>query len=100
MFSSNQCIKNNVKGNFVSLQTEPLTINMAETDIKDAINSLPIFGSEESVTVVRQAVATPTYKITFDSKRGYYFVLLAYVYNGVIILLLTYHNTFILLLTV
>ncbi|XP_060573258.1 fibrocystin-L-like isoform X2 [Ruditapes philippinarum] len=50
--------------------TEPLTTNMAETDIKDAINSLPIFGSEESVTVVRQAVATPTYKITFDSKRG------------------------------
>ena len=43
---------------------------MSEADIKDAINSLPIFASGESVTVARQSVATPTYNITFDSKRG------------------------------
>ncbi|XP_053372863.1 fibrocystin-L-like [Mercenaria mercenaria] len=50
--------------------TEPLTTNMADTAIKDAINSLPVFGSEESVSVTRQAAATPTFQISFDSKRG------------------------------
>lgn len=43
---------------------------MDETTIQNAINDLPVFGSEESVTVSRLELATPTFQVTFESKRG------------------------------
>lgn len=49
---------------------EPLSTDMDETTIQDAINNLPVFGNEESVTVSRLELATPTFQVTFESKRG------------------------------
>ena len=57
--------------------TEPLTILASETMVADAINALPVWGTEEpakeSVTVVRlpqTSAEITTYQITFGSKRG------------------------------
>ena len=57
--------------------TEPLTKSASETMVADAINALPVWGTEEpvkeSVTVVRLPQTSDeitTYQITFGSKRG------------------------------
>ncbi|XP_045210443.2 fibrocystin-L-like isoform X2 [Mercenaria mercenaria] len=72
----NQTIEVNTTGQFrfgmYGAYTGPLTTNMNADAIKAAINAMPIFGSGESVNVIRMQVATPTYQIVFDSKRGDY----------------------------
>ena len=50
--------------------TEPLTTAADETTVAAAVNALPIWGAEESVTVLRMPAETATYEITFSSKRG------------------------------
>ena len=49
---------------------EPLTTDVDDTTVSDCFNSLPIFASEESVTVTREQTSTPTFVFTFVSKRG------------------------------
>lgn len=50
--------------------TEPLSTDMSEAAIQDALNALPVFGTEESIIVARNPTSIPTYKLTFDSHRG------------------------------
>ena len=52
--------------------TEPLSINYDEMVIESAMNSLPVFGNGESVTVVRNSIATADASFTFffESRRG------------------------------
>ena len=50
--------------------TEPLTVDSDETTVAAAVNSLPVWGSDESVTVVRSPSSTATFEFTFSSNRG------------------------------
>ena len=50
--------------------TEPLTTDATEAIVAAAVNSLPVWGSDESVTVERSPSATATFEFTFVSKRG------------------------------
>ncbi|XP_052286416.1 fibrocystin-L-like [Dreissena polymorpha] len=50
--------------------TEPLSLDMVDTDISAALSKLPCFGSQESVLVTRQQTEVPTYTLQFISKRG------------------------------
>lgn len=50
--------------------SEPLTTDVDDITVSDAINALPIFAADESVTVVRQQTTTPTFVFTFQSNRG------------------------------
>lgn len=43
---------------------------MDPTRIQEALQALPVFGSEESVILSRLPVETPTFEVTFVSKRG------------------------------
>jgi len=52
--------------------SEPLNYDAEETVVSAAINALPIFSSDESITVVQQPSSTPTFEFTFVSKRGKY----------------------------
>ena len=55
----------------VTLFPEPLSTSSSDSAMTDALKALPVFGTEESVSVVRETdSSTPTYTVTFDSKRG------------------------------
>ena len=46
-----------------------------ETVVEPAMNSLPIFGDDESVTVVRNSASVDaSFTFTFQSKRGLYHI--------------------------
>ena len=50
--------------------TGPLTTTASESMVADAVNALPVWGAEESVTVVREQSSIATFEFTFNSKRG------------------------------
>lgn len=50
--------------------TEPLNEAMTEAMIQTALGELPIWGTGETVGVVRNPTTPPSYELTFDSKRG------------------------------
>ena len=52
--------------------TEPLSIDHDETVVEPAMNSLPVFGDDESITVVRNpsSSAGASFTFTFESRRG------------------------------
>ena len=50
--------------------TGPLTTAASESMVADAVNALPVWGSEESVTVVREQSSVATFEFTFNSRRG------------------------------
>lgn len=55
---------------FVLFFPESLTTDADETTVSNAVNALPVFATDESVTVVRQQTVTPTFQFTFVSNRG------------------------------
>ena len=50
--------------------TGPLTTAASESMVADAVNALPVWGAEESVTVVRAQSSIATFEFTFNSNRG------------------------------
>lgn len=45
---------------------------MSDTLIQTALEALPIWGTGESIIVVRNPTTPPSYVLTFESKRGKY----------------------------
>ncbi|KAH3704530.1 hypothetical protein DPMN_079586 [Dreissena polymorpha] len=63
-------IRSDITYDVQEVQTVEVTSDMDDEGLSAALSSLPVLGPGEAINVVRKPVDTPTFTLTFVSKRG------------------------------